>query len=81
MKIAINDLAIWGGTPAFPEKLHEDLGLSKQYDILLVLALGYPAETVVLEEVGKDGDIRYWRDLEGVHHVPKRSVDDLLVSL
>jgi hypothetical protein len=46
----------------------------------LVLALGEPAEEVVIDEVGEDGDIKYWRDDEGVHHVPKRSLDELIVS-
>ena len=47
--------------------------------ILLILALGKPKETVVLEEVGPDGNIRYYRDAEGVHHVPKRSLDELIL--
>jgi hypothetical protein len=46
----------------------------------LVLALGEPAETVVIDEVGEDGDIKYWRDDDDVHHVPKRSLDELIVS-
>lgn len=44
-----------------------------------VLAIGYPAETVVLEDM-KDNDYKYWRDKEGVHHVPKRTVDELLIK-
>jgi nitroreductase len=57
--------------------LRQVLDIPKQYEILLVLALGKPKETVVLEEVGPDGDIRYYRDAQGVHHVPKRSLDEL----
>ena len=56
------------------------LGLEENYEILLVLALGKPKEQVVLEPVGPDGDIKYWRDAEQVHHVPKRSLDDLIIS-
>lgn len=44
---------------------------------LMVIALGYPAEEVVLEEM-KDGDVRYWRDERGVHHVPKRSLEEIV---
>ena len=49
-------------------------------DILLVIALGRPRETVVLEEVGPDGSIKYWRDAQGVHHVPKRRLEDIILS-
>jgi hypothetical protein len=37
-------------------------------------------EWVVIETVGPDGNIRYWRDSDGAHHVPKRSLDDMIVS-
>jgi len=60
--------------------LRQVLDIPEQYDILLVLALGKPRETVVLEEVGPDGDIRYYRDADGVHHVPKRSLDELILQ-
>lgn len=56
------------------------LRLPDRFTALLVVALGYPAETVVLEEMGADGDIRYWHDERGVHHVPKRPLADLLVA-
>jgi nitroreductase len=59
--------------------LRQVLDIPEQYEILLVLALGKPKETVVLEEVGSDGDVRYYRDAEGVHHVPKRSLDELIL--
>jgi nitroreductase len=57
-----------------------DLNIPEQYKILLVLALGKPREDVVMETAGADGDIKYWRDEAGVHHVPKRPLDDLIVS-
>ena len=59
--------------------LRKDLGIPEQYKILLVLALGKPIETVVTEPLKTDGEIRYYRDAEGVHHVPKRSLDELIV--
>jgi nitroreductase len=61
------------------ETLREVLGIPERYQILLVLALGKPKEKVVLEPVGPDGDIRYYRDSEGVHHVPKRSLDEIIL--
>ena len=62
------------------ERLRKILELPEKYEILLVLAIGNPKETVVIERLGADGNIRYWRDDNGAHHVPKRSLDDVLVS-
>ena len=60
-------------------ELRQVLGIPEQCEILLILALGKPKETVVLEEVGPDGSVEYYRDAEGVHHVPKRSLDELIL--
>ena len=62
------------------DELSAKLGLSENLLILLVLALGKPKETVVIDPLGDDGDIKYWRDEDGVHHVPKRSLDELIVG-
>lgn len=59
--------------------LRQVLDIPDRYEILLVLALGKPKETVVIEEVGPDGSIKYYRDANGVHHVPKRSLDELIL--
>ncbi|MFY9152202.1 MAG: nitroreductase family protein [Prolixibacteraceae bacterium] len=61
-------------------KLREILNLSEQYEILYVLALGKPKETVVLEEI-KEGDFKYWRDENQVHHVPKRGLDEIIIDI
>jgi nitroreductase len=60
--------------------LRKALDIPSRYEILLVLALGKPRETVVIESVGPDGSIEYWRDSEGVHHVPKRLLDEIIVG-
>ncbi len=62
------------------EELRQVLGLPEQYEILYVVALGKPAETVVVEPLGPDGDIKYWRDAAGVHHVPKRALDEIILA-
>jgi hypothetical protein len=56
------------------------LSIPKKLEILLVIALGRPAEEVRIEEVGQDGKVEYWRDDEGVHHVPKRRLDDIIIG-
>ncbi len=60
------------------EALSKALDLPEQYKILLVIALGKPKKTIVIEEV-KDGSTRYWRDEDGRHHVPKRALDDIIL--
>ena len=46
----------------------------------MVLALGKPDETVVLEEM-KENNFKYYRDENDVHHVPKRSLDELIINI
>jgi nitroreductase len=61
-------------------ELAEALMVSDRYEILLVLALGVPGEAIRLEPVGEDGSIKYFRDDDGVHHVPKRALDDVILN-
>ena len=61
------------------DALRQVLDIPERYEILLILALGKPAETVVLEDVGPGGDIKYYRDEEDVHHVPKRTLGELII--
>ena len=60
--------------------LRKDLDIPSRYEILLVIALGKPKEKVVLETVGADGSTTYWRDKDSVHHVPKRRLDEVIIS-
>lgn len=60
--------------------LREALKVPASLEILMVIALGKPKEEVVIEDVGPSGDIRYWRDDKGVHHVPKRKLDQIIMK-
>jgi nitroreductase len=60
--------------------LRQELKIPDRFEILLVLALGKPREKVVIETLKPDGDVKYWRDSGGVHHVPKRRLDDVILG-
>jgi nitroreductase len=62
------------------KKLNEILNVPEPYEIQFFIALGEPVEKVVVEEIGPDGDVKYWRDAQAVHHVPKRRLEDLILA-
>jgi len=59
------------------KKLKKVLNVPESLDVALVVALGYPAENPVVEPVS-DGNIKYWLDKNGVLHVPKRDIKDIV---
>ena len=60
------------------EQLRRTLSISVENDITLVIALGKPKEEIVIDDV-INGNIKYWRDDEHKHHVPKRKLEDILL--
>lgn len=61
-------------------KLGEVLGIDpERYTIELVLALGKPKEEVRVVPVPADGNMKYYRDENQVHYVPKRSLEEILL--
>lgn len=62
------------------DKLHAAMEFPEDLEILLVIALGKPKEKIVIEPMPENEDIRYWRDDKGVHHVPKRSLEEILIK-
>jgi len=65
---------------AFSPKLADIFKLEQHQELSLVVALGYPAEQVVIE-TSRDGDIKYWRDENELHHVPKRELSEILTAV
>jgi nitroreductase len=61
------------------EALRRILEIPERYEILLVVALGRPAEQVVVDDMEPGQDIKYYRDPEGVHHVPKRRLEEIVL--
>jgi nitroreductase len=62
------------------QQLRSLLNIDARFKILLVVAIGKPKEEVVIESVGSDDNIRYWRDSDSVHHVPKRNLKDIIID-
>ena len=60
--------------------LKEALDIPARFEILLVIALGRPREEVVVEELKPGEGVEYWRDERGVHHVPKRGLEDIILT-
>jgi len=60
------------------EFLAKKLDVADKYEILVTLALGYPAEDVKIDEVD-GGDLSYYRDEKDVHHVPKLQLDEVII--
>lgn len=60
--------------------LSKGLQIPEDYKITLILALGKPKEKVQITEV-KGNNVKYWRNEQGVHHVPKRKLEDILIEL
>lgn len=60
--------------------IQETLKLPPEYDIQLVIALGRPGETVVLEPLAPGAPLNYWRTPDQKHHVPKRKLEDVLIK-
>ena len=62
------------------EGLRKTLEIDDKYEIPMVIALGKPAETVNIDDIGPDGNIKYWRDEKQVHHVPKRLLSEIIIK-
>jgi nitroreductase len=62
------------------EALRRAFRLGTDMEVALVIALGRPGEKVVLEDLAPDSPSAYWRSPDEVHHVPKRRLEDVLLT-
>ena len=67
------------GTVKRPEVM-QLFNIPAKYEILLAISLGKPKEKVVIEPLPPDGKTVYWRTPDQVHHVPKRALEDIIIS-
>ena len=58
------------------DRLQQALNIPAEYEVAMLLALGYPDEKVVIEE--SDGAVERRLDENGVRHVPKRKLKDII---
>lgn len=58
----------------------QELGLSEHLAPVLIVAIGKPAEKIVLTEAGEGDSTAYYRDENDVHYVPKRRLEDLILT-
>ncbi len=62
------------------ERVAEIIALPERYKPLVVIALGEPAERVELTELEAGGSIKYYRDADDTHIVPKRRLADIIIT-
>ncbi len=82
MMLCANDMGFGGCMlrSFTPATISQKLLIPKKYTPLLILALGTPDETVFICNVNSSGDTTYYRDKIGLHFVPKRSLDDIIIE-
>lgn len=65
---------------SFDAPLRDALALPEHLVPVLVVAFGKPDEKIVLEELPDGAPSAYYRDADGVHHVPKRLLADIVID-
>lgn len=63
-----------------PDKLRQALDLSENLKPQLVISLGKSVEDIRIVEIEEGESTDYYRDEAGIHYVPKRKLDDLIIT-
>lgn len=56
------------------------LSIPADFKVMTIIAIGKPKEVIRIEPM-TDGQIAYWRDNAGEHHVPKRPLEELIINI
>lgn len=73
----------WGACMIYSFKRDEAaalLNVPADLKIELLIGLGEASETRKLTDIPADGSTAYWRDAQGVHYVPKRKLEDIILA-
>lgn len=73
----------WGACMIYSfkrDEARELLAVPSNLKIALLLGLGVAAETRKIAPVPEDGSLSYWRDVAGIHYVPKLSLDEVILA-
>ena len=60
------------------KEINNIIGVPANLSAELILAMGYPLEKPVSEDIEKGSSIKYYKDDSGTLHVPKRRLKDIL---
>ncbi len=63
-----------------PDVLSSELMLPENLRPYIVLALGKPAEEIIIDEIAPGEKTTYYRDENNCHHVPKRRLGDIVIN-
>lgn len=62
-----------------PDEVKEKLDFADNLQPMLIVALGKPNEKIVITEIENGDSIKYYRDDDDTHYVPKRKLNDILI--
>ena len=63
-----------------PDKLRQALDLSENLKPLLVISFGKSVEDIRIVDIEEGESTDYYRDEAGIHYVPKRKLDDVIIT-
>lgn len=62
------------------DTVRRELSLSEDLAPILIVAIGKPAEKIVLTTIEMGDSTGYYRDGEGIHYVPKYRLEDIVIG-